>query len=108
MLYIFVGTVGTRVPMDLSVASPISWADGIPLSPRRGTPGEAARKESSRGTKYGRLPRVTGLMAFLYGDAFLYKEVNTSSSRGPYDLLRVASLQRNRCRTHMPSAEAAV
>ena len=103
-----VGPVGTRVPMDLYFASPVRWADEIPLSPRRGTPRVATRKESSRGTKYGRMPEETGLTALFHGDAFLYKEVNTSSSRGPSGLLRVASLQRNLCRMHMASAEAAV
>ena len=43
-----VGPVGTRVPMDLSSASPGGVVDEILLSPRRDAPGETARKESSR------------------------------------------------------------
>ena len=58
-----VGPVGTRVPIDLSFAGPVRWVDEIPLSPRRGMPGETAREESSRGTKYRRMPEETGLAA---------------------------------------------
>ena len=54
-----VGPVGTRVPMDLSSASPVRWVDEIILSPRREAPGETARKESSRSAKYGRMPEET-------------------------------------------------
>ena len=43
-----IGSVGTRVPMDLSSASPVRWVNKFPLSPRHGAPGETARKESSR------------------------------------------------------------
>ena len=43
-----VGLVGTRVPMDLSTASPGEMVDKILLSTRRNVPRETARKKSSR------------------------------------------------------------
>ena len=59
-----VGPVGTRVPMDLSSASPVRWVEEILRSPRRDARGETARKESSRSIEYGRMPEETGLTAF--------------------------------------------